>query len=486
MNLVRVIFLSLLSFSTLETARASDRVEFSADRIHGLYIFVESIAGTPFRHEDIKRVYDSSRHNNPQSKKMLEEFRSLDFVLGKPLFLSGLPERNGGRSLKEAIITQSSFAENLQDLRERTQALMPMSDSIKLFKVLSYFEPVYNSLLWNPHKVAMQKATSTFKQHAKKWKLDDLFAKASKFYGADWPSEQKFRISIFPLPPDSKHTNATAYGAVESVGVNPNARDVADQFAIVFHELCHSLYEAQPERIQKEIADAFSKNTSKFSRLTYNYFNESLATALGNGWVYERASGRVDPANWYADDKINLLSKGIFSKVKEYANLGKRVDANLVNHAIEVFAAKFPDSPLEFQPAFTNIVLLSDGVVDLRNLRGDLKSIFRVGSMNARSPIADDKTLELVRSVPVTVFAIVTQKQRGQIDTLDDVFSGLSEHLELLPQTGSFLAMFDVGLRKVVVLIVDDPAQVPKAFRIMGQKKKVEKLNSFVELKFQL
>lgn len=484
MKPIKFILAAVLSFACLG-ASASERVEFSADRIHGLYIFVESIAGTPFRHEDIKRVFDASKHNNAQTKKMLEEFRSLDFVLGKPLFLTGLPERNGGRSLKEAIITQSSFADSLADLRERTQGLMPMADAKKLFKVLSYFEPIYGSLLWTPHRMAMQKATTTFKRHAKKWKLDDLFAKAEKFYGADWPAEQKFRVSIFPLPPDAKHTNATAYGAVESVGVNPSERNVADQISVVFHELCHSLYEAQPDDVQKEIADSFGKSKSKYSRLTNNYINEGLATALGNGWFYEKASGKVDPAHWYADKKINLLAKGIFAKTKEYANQSKRIDADFVNHAIDVFASKFPDSELEFQPALTNVVLLSDGVVDLRKLRGDLRSIFRVVSMNARSPIADDETLKLVRSVSATVLAIVTQKQRGQIDSLDDVFKGISEHIELLPPAGNYLAMFDVGVRKVIILIVDDPALVPKAFKIMGQKKKVEKLNSFVELKFQ-
>lgn len=481
LKFVLVLFLSL----NCAPVFGSERVEFSADRIHGLYIFVESIAGTPFRHEDIKRVFEASKHNTALSKQMLTDFRSLDFVLGKPLFLTGVPERNGGRSLKEAIINQSSFSKDLADLRERTQALMPMSDLKKLFKVLSHFEPIYNSLLWNPHRMTMQRAASTFQQNAKKWKLDDLFAKAAKFYGSDWPAEQKFRVSLFPLPPDSKHTNATAYGAVESVGVNPSERNVADQFAVVFHELCHSLYEAQPDDVQKALAEAFNKNPSKYSRLTYNYINEGLATALGNGWVYEKAAGKVDQANWYADEKINALAKGIFAKTKEYANQSKRIDSNFVNHAIEVFAAKFPDSHLEFQPALTNIVLISDGVVDLRDLRGDLRSIFRVVSMNARSPIADDETLKLVRSVSATAFAIVTQKQRGQIDSLDDVFKGISEHIELLPQAGNFLAMFDVGVRKVIVLIVDDPALVPKALKIMGQKKKVEKLNSFVELKFQ-
>ena len=484
MMVLKISFAVFLNFC-LSAAHASERVEFSADRIHGLYVFVESIAGTPFRHEDIKRVFVASKHNNAESKKMLEEFRSLDFVLGNPLFQTGVPERNGGRSLKEAIINQASFSQSLADLRERTQALMSMSDSRKLFKILSYFEPIYGSLLWNPHRMAMQKAAVTFRQNAKKWKLDELFAKAAKFYGADWPLEQKFRVSLFPLPPDSKHTNATAYGAVESVGVNPSERDVAGQFSVVFHEICHSLYEAQPDDVQKMLADAFRNNPSKFSRLASNYINESLATALGNGWAYEKAAGKVDAANWYADEKINLLSKGIFAKTKEYVEQSKRIDSNFVNYAIGVFESKFPDSALEFQANMTNVVLLSDGIIDLRLLRGDLRSTFRIVSMNARSPIADDDTLKLVRSVPATVFAIVTQKQRGQIDSLDDVFSGISEHLELLPQAGNFLGMFDVGLRKVIVLIVDDPALVPKAFKIMGQKKKVEKLNSFVELKFQ-
>lgn len=476
------IFLSV--FLLLPLANANTRVEFSADRIHGLVVFVESISGNSI-HADVKRTYEASKFNNPKSKKMIEEFRSLDFALGKEIVSLGVRERNAGRSVKHAILTQASFAKSLPDLRERTVSIMPLPELTKLFKVMSHFETAYDSLLWNPQKAALARVVKDFNRKAATWKLNDLFARASKFYGTDWPTEQKFRVSLFPVPLDSKHDGGTAYGAIASVGINTSNKDLEGYFGNLFHELCHSLYEAQPINLQKQIAESFKKNPSKYSILTSNYLDEALATAIGNGWAYEKAKGKVEAADWYANEKINGLAKSFYPKVKDYLARGKTIDGEFINASIGSFEKLFPESILEFQPVMGNLILLSDGVISTREIRGDLRAYFKIFSISGWEPINDDETLKAVRSVSSTVLAIVTQKQRSQIDSLDDVFKGISEHIELLPANGNYLAMFDIGVRKVIIIILDDPAQVPKAFKIMAQKKKVEKLNSFVELKFQ-
>lgn len=464
-------------------SQASDRVEFSADRIHGLYVFVETIAGQPHRPVDIKKAFEQSKFNNAKSKAQIEVFRSLDFTLNKFIAFDGLNERDPEQSVHSILTMQSSFSKDLADFRTRAISLMPMPDLIKLFQVLSYFEPIYDQLLWKPNLSDTNKAVSDFKIKSARWKLDDLFVKAEKFYGAEWPIEQKFHISLYPLPKNSTQSNAAAYGPVESVGVIVN-EDREPRFGVIFHELCHSLYESQPLAFQKAISEYFKKNPSKYSLIAYSYINEALATALGNGWVYHVVKGKLDPSEWYHNEKIDGFSHAIYPKVVEYIKAKKTIDAAFVNFAVSAFEKKFPESIYEFEPAFNELTLIGDGVVNLRDLRRDLKNTFPIISLNAASPINDDETLKTVRANTSTVFAIVTQKQRGQLDTLDDVFKGLSEHVEILPQAGNFLGMFDVGIRKVVVLVVDNSADIPKAFKIMGQKKKVDKPDTFVELKF--
>lgn len=484
MKILKFLILAILTFGPLN-ALASDRVEFSADRIHGLFVFVETIAGNPHRSIDLKNAFEKSKFNTAQSRQKLEEFRSLDFVLNKFLEFDGLPERNMGNAARAIMVAQASFSKDLDDFRQRSVSIIPMPELTKLMQVLRYFEPIYNSLMWNPHKAQLQKMANEFKVKSAKWKLNDLFSRAAKFYGAQWPEDQKFRVSLYPIPPKSQHSSAQAYGAVESVGVIMGETDREGRFGVIFHELCHSLYEAQPLAIQKLISERVKQSTSKYSRLAYGYLNEALATAVGNGWAYSKAKGKIDQDPWYNDQKIEGFSREIYPVVTEYLNSKKTIDQNLIDSVIKAFEKKFPDAVLEFAPSLNELVLITDGVVNHREVRNDLRKAFSVRSISASSPINDDETLKLIRSVPSTVLAITTQKQRSQIDTLDDVFSGISEHIELLPPAGNFLAMFDVGVRKVIVVILDDPALVSKAFKIMVQKKKVEKLNSFVELKFQ-
>ncbi len=485
MTAFKLFFAALLCFG-FSPVRAADRVEFSADRIHGLFVFVETLAGNPHRSIDLKNAFEKSKFNTVTSKQKIVEFRSLDFVLNKFLeFEGGLPERNLGNAARSILVAQASFSKDLDDFRERSISIIPMPELTKLMQILRYFEPIYDAFIWNPNKIKLQKIAIEFKTKSAKWKINDLFGRAAKFYGAQWPEEQKFRVSLYPIPAKSQHSSAQAYGAVESVGVVIDETDREGRFGVIFHELCHSLYDSQPLSMQKVISERFKQSSSKFSRLAYGYLNEALATAVGNGWAYSKAKGNVDKAEWYNDEKIEGFSRAIYPVVSEYLNSPKAIDQKLIDSLISSFEKVFPESNLEFGPALTELVLISDGVVNLRDFRSELRQTFRISSMTASTPINDDETLKLIRSVPATVFAIVTQKQRGQIDTLDDVFKGISEHLELLPPVGNFLGMFDVGLRKVIILVVDDPALVPKAFKIMGQKKKVEKLNSFVELKFQ-
>ena len=76
---------------------------------------------------------------------------------------------------------------------------------------------------------------------------------------------------------------------------------------MVFHEICHSLYEAQPPAFQHEFERYFTESSSPHARLAYQQVNEALATALGNGWAYARAGGGQD-------DKIHVgYGYGLFT-----------------------------------------------------------------------------------------------------------------------------------------------------------------------------
>ena len=69
------------------------------------------------------------------------------------------------------------------------------------------------------------------------------------------------------------------------------------RFGVIFHELCHSLFKAQPMALQKELDSWFLSLRTPHAIFAYRYYNEALATALGNGWFTERADANSIRAN---------------------------------------------------------------------------------------------------------------------------------------------------------------------------------------------
>jgi hypothetical protein len=66
--------------------------------------------------------------------------------------------------------------------------------------------------------------------------------------------------------------------------------------------------------------------------------NEVLATALGNGYVYEQLDGKIDDGDWYNRKYISLMAKQIYPLVTEYIN-EKKIDRSFIDNYIKQYEA---------------------------------------------------------------------------------------------------------------------------------------------------
>src|SRR5690606_2672055 len=106
--------------------------------------------------------------------------------------------------------------------------------------------------------------------------------------------------------------------------------------------------------LKQEIQRWFNEHPSANAQYAYLLINEALATALGNGYVYEKLSGKPDTTEWYNVKYVNLMAKRIYPLVSEYLSQKKTIDKRFVDEYIAVYDRHFSAWTQELDNLFTN------------------------------------------------------------------------------------------------------------------------------------
>ena len=464
---------------------ASEKVEFVANRIHSLMVFVNTVSGDPHGSIPTKELYEKSSFNNPESKKRIAQFEQLDKAFQRYISFEGIPsERKNGVSVEKLILIQSAYAENLNDLMQRTQGYILYDEQTQLLSVLKYFEPIHDQLLWNVYSKDLEKSVVEFKTKSKQWNLDEMFLKAVKFYNSKWPENQKFRISLFPIPKDANQSSASSYGAFESVGVIMGEKDLEGRFGVIFHEMCHSLYDAQALEFQSQISKWFGESKSSYAKMAYGWTNETLATILGNGWAYFRITGKLDKVSWYNQPTIDGFSKALYPEVLKYLNNNQSIDQKFVETAIQVFQKTFPESIRELGTLLTNLSFFTDGSFgSTRAVAKELRGLYRIQTMGSSSPINNEESLNsLKENQTSTVFMLAHWSNIKQFDFLRSDYSFISNHVSKAQKGKNLIGLFDLDGRKFVISLVNENQGYDFVIQKLKALKKIDKLNEFLDL----
>ena len=179
----------------------STRIEFTANEMHGLVGFMETISGHPHRSESLKAYFEGSRFNTPDAQKRIEEFRELYSDLDQTIEFPGYPrERHAGIGVAQLYLVRSAYSKDLKDFQERTVGLVPIAVQASYFKLLTYFSSIYRDLVWNPSRKKLGIHRRQLEAIGQKAGLADMFRKAKAFYRSDWPEGAPFRMALYPVP----------------------------------------------------------------------------------------------------------------------------------------------------------------------------------------------------------------------------------------------------------------------------------------------
>jgi len=415
------LLLALLFLSTSVVAVAQKpvfNIKYS-ERL-AVFVFIENLSAN-YPDNPFKTAFNASKYNTDLYKGLITEFDTLaidyDYQFPDYPYGSKLPGMT-----RELIKKNLIIANTLADFKLITTGLVPNNPLNRLTFIIEKFTPVYNELIYAPNKKQFENQLAEIIRYSNSNDISGYFDVGLRFYGASWDSSIPFEIAFYPLPNSQGFTAQAFYNNFISA-IEVSLTDYKGLFSVMLHEIFHIIYDEQPLAVKNNLYQAFKGNPSKNSAYAYLLLNEALATAMGNGYVYEKLDGKQDPENWYNNKYINAMAKQIYPLITQYINQKKSVDKAFVDAYIKIYDTNFPEWINEMNNIMTYRYMLSEKFEDF----GIVRQVYRRRSMSEEQDEITEASVEKLKDTPLTKIIIVSKDNADKLALLKRKFPELKK-----------------------------------------------------------
>jgi hypothetical protein len=351
--LLALMFLALL----LQSAEAADqnndsglrfetRISEISNLVHQLDCLANLIRGS---REAYKELWQNKLNWSPADDKRLEDWRRLresyhvDAKLGAETrqVLSYPPDHPGVLesqiNLFNRLRVAAYQAQTVDEYQANLSLLVKPEDLPEFMHIVKHFYPRFQSWWTGGAQKELETFAAQLNQLIQQKAIAGFCAQVAKFYGAQQTENLVVPFNLMARPKDRSgisHGEQLEWHAVIEVasGTQPERR-----IDVVCHELFHYFKKLMPTEKQLDLLKAFVEAKESYSLALYNVFDETLATAAGNGLV----AGRVLPerdfqkslaqeGTFYADVFIDRLGKKMMPVVGRYISEGRVLDQSFV------------------------------------------------------------------------------------------------------------------------------------------------------------
>ena len=417
-----------------------------------------------------KLILEKMGENNKDFNALINDFQSI--TLDYNYKWDAYPDaRHSQRSTYDLINIAAVNATDLDDFANRIIGILPNDDFILFMNCLQKAKPFHDAFFVDYDK----KIKNQVLQYAPyQERLGAIFSQVSNFYGTKWAANVPFQVCLYPIPTKKGSSSATPHGnTLVCAFLADREDDYKDRLAVVTHEMCHILYDGQSADNQHNIERWMNKSSSKYKSLAYQYFDEGMATAIGNGWAYEVLNNKIDKTDWYNDDIINGYGHALFPLVKSYLRIGKTMDSTFVSEAIELFANTFPNSINDYN-VMLNDVFISGSFPDSLNspIMKIVADNFRISSRSLSTPFMDEETKKdfiTTRAAKVLFFNEELKQNWEYLKKIDKTIAEKFVNVNGTPNTGQYFSFVSEQGSAYLIVFYDD---LPMLKKILEQVKK--------------
>jgi hypothetical protein len=460
---MKKIIITFCFLTSVQLTFGQDIITFKISKPYCIFNFLETATNQQGTSSTLNDFIASNTKNDTVFKRLCLEFKNIqtDYNYKREEF----PEnRRQNRSTKDLIDIDLVNSNTLDEFKNKTIGILPNSDQQKLVNVLKQTEKIYDNLLWNNNEQKLSNQKKELELYASK--SSEIFNKFQHFYNSSWTTDIPFIVTLYPIPGKRGNSTATPHANSLCVGVLTDETRHIERIGVVLHEMCHVLYDEQTKEFQHEIEKWFDNNKSPYKQYAYNFFDEGLATALGNGWAYKNLSGSIDTSEWYNNEYINGFAKELYPLVEDYINNHQQMDKHFIDKSIELFAMKFPNSVSDYGILLNRVSIYSDAETDLEraDLMNTIGDKFQLSNVNSSSPILDKTSLEFLKNSPQTQLVIISKNQKDNFNALRRMFPEL---LKINPTTNSIFSFYDKNNRPIIILYATEKKYIKDLLKRM-------------------
>ncbi len=473
----------LLLLSGLTTYAQKQIVSFKISKPYNVLEFVETAAGRKSGHSSTLYAYINK--NIPESdtafSRLIDEFN--DITLYYSYKRSEFPEsRRQYRSTYDLICIAAVQSNTLDEFKNRTAGILPNSEHQKLFRVLAAAEKYYDRIIWSGEKEKTEAQVKALQIY--QLQCNQLFNSFRNFYNSSWTNDMPFSVAIYPIPGKRGNSTATPHANSLCVGVLSGETEHVQRIGVVLHEICHVLYDEQTSAFQHHIDSAFNQSKSPYRTVAYNFFDEALATAIGNAYVYEFINKKMDTTEWYNNVYINGYAHALYPLVKSYLTANKKMDQAFVEEAIALFGKTFPKATKEYAILLNNVQIYGNAETtkERNELVGSIEKYFQLSHYGVSCPVTDEHSLELMQNTEETQLVVICKDQEQTIAKLAAIFPEINSGLRGKKDKEYVLSFFDKNGRPVIIANTATAAAVDKAMKMIHTRQYMETPLSYMPL----
>ncbi|WP_158963224.1 hypothetical protein [Myroides fluvii] len=473
----RLFLLCLLAFVQLSIAQ--EVMQFKVSKPYCVFNFMETMTTQQGVSPTLREYIVPSVTKDSVFRQLCVDFKNLK--LDYHYQLEGYPaNRNSYRSTKDLLIIALVNANTIAEFKQKSIGILPHSEQQKLVTLLEQAAAYYDVLIWKDHAEKLEEQREKLEAYVPQ--STELFDKIRHFYRSTWTADIPFLVSIYPIPGQRGISTATPHANSLCIGVLTDDTRGIERMGVVFHEMCHTLFNEQTPEFQQQIEQWFEASTSPYKHYAYTFFDEALATAIGNGWVHKNISGSLPTTDWYHNEYINGFAKELYPSVEEYMAKQQQIDQSFIDQAIALFAAKFPDTRTDYGVLLNRVSIYSDAATNTERMeiRTALGSHFQMTHISLSSPILDPQSLESLKNSTQTQVIVINKNHQETLSALKELFPQLSKIAPTDLTDHTLLSFYDKGNRPIVILYaLDDKgvqtlAQKMKALKFFDAKKIIQ------------
>lgn len=413
-SILLILLLNSFNYATGQVIQ----VNIKHSKLTATYSFVQKLS-TYYPDNEYKQIFNNSKYNAAPYLDLIAQLDTLNLY-------ESLPFQQYPYGQKQPFQTISLIEKNLINAKaldefiRQTFGIIPNDHFFAFVNIISKFELIYEELIYLPNKESFDNKVDELAQFVKTVNLNQYFEVGLNFYGTKWNSSIPIDIAIIPTLGNGGFT-ATAFlnNAVSEVPLGFKHNDVL--FCVLMHEIFHLLYDGQSLELKKNIEKWFDQSTSINSQYAYLLLDEALATALANGYIYEKFNKETDKEEWYNIKYINFMSQKIYPMVKDYIENKKTIDKKFVEQFIKIYDDNFSDWTKELDHILTYRYVLSDNQDDFRYLRKK----YRYASKSAYQTPINQNNLEALKLAPLTKVLVVSENHNEKLQLIKNAFTAL-------------------------------------------------------------